>query len=405
MLERGKPLHPLVLTVYPPVDSPEVITDVVLVLLTIGLAVWGYTRGVSVGVLVAVGFGLGALFGSRVGPQILAGGLHDPLAPAVALPCALLIGGVLAIGAERAGFELKRRFLRRRYTVDAIGGALLGTFLGAVMAWSVAVAAAQVDGLKGTVRDSEVISRLNSLLPPPGPLVNPDRTYSIPLVRGGEGLRAPGDEIKHAPAVEAAARSVVKIAISGCGGGGSGSGWIAANGFVVSNAHVVHDFQRFEVQVEGGGEPHLGTPVFYDVKNDISVLRVPGVEGVPALRTGPVAKKNELAAVLGFPYGKRYKARAARIGSTRVVPVFREAGKRVFRSLVTRLRSDVGPGPGSSGGPIVDRRGRVVAMTFAGEQTHQRRRQYAVPSSSIKRDLKRALASPKPVDTGDCIRE
>jgi S1-C subfamily serine protease len=302
------------------------------------------------------------------------------------------------------GYELRRRYLRRHYTVDSMAGAALGAFLGVVLAWVVGVAAAQMNGLKDTVRGSEVITQLNSALPPPGPIVNPDRTYDIRLAREkGDRSATPGDRIKHARAVENAALSVLKIEITGCDGRGEASGWIAAKGIVVTNAHVPYRSRSLGVKVEGAGKLHKATPISFDVTDDVSVLRVPGVRGVPSLRVGPVARKGQLAAVLGFPFGGIYKARAARIGRTSPRLIYREPGDRNYLSTVTRLRSDIGPGPGSSGGPIVDKDGRVVAMTSAGDPRHFGRHQFAVPSSSIKRDLKRALASPRPgLDTGGC---
>jgi S1-C subfamily serine protease len=378
------------------------VTDFFLVALTVALIVWGYRRGVSVGVLVAVAFGLGALIGSRLAPQILSGGLHDPLAPAIALPAALLVGGLLAGAAERVGFEA-RRHLRRRYTLDSVLGGILGAFLGIVLAWVIGVAAAQSDALKDNVRASEVITQLNTALPPPGPLVNPDRTYNIPLAQGPDGRKStPGDRIKHAPAVENAAQSVVKVDVDGCGGRAFGSGWVVANGFVVTNAHVVHNAQRFGVRLGGGGKFRPATPVLYDEAQDVAVLRVPSVKGLPSLPIGANAKPKQLAAVLGFPFGRRYKARVARMSVTKVRPLLGVRHGTIVRRRVTYLRSDIGPGPGSSGGPIVDREGRVVAMTSAQDPRRRGRNQFAIPSSSVEPGVERALESPRRVNTGNC---
>lgn len=384
------------------VDSPTVLTDVIIVALTVALAVWGYSQGMSVGVMVAVGLAVGALLGSRIGPQILDGGLRDPLAPALSLPGALLLGGALGALSERFGFELRRRYLRKRYRLDAVGGALLAGFLGVMLVWVAGAVGARLDGLKKTVRGSEILAQLNSVLPPPGPLVSANRSYSLPVVDGPRArLRPASNELKHDPEVEAAARSVVKIRISGCGHRASGSGWVAADGIVVSNAHVVHGFKSFGVQVEGAGVPLDGTPILMDLKNDVSVLSVPGVKGASGLRIAGTPKVSSAAVVLGFPYGRHYKARPARIGPTLSLPSRiwspRDYGKR----LVTLLRADLGVGPGSSGGPLVDHAGRVVAMIFARAPVNAHIH-YAIPSSSIKRDLGRALASRKAVDTGEC---
>lgn len=377
------------------------LTDAIIVALTVGVAVWGYLRGVSIGVLVAVGFVLGALLGSRLGPLILDGGLHDPLAPALALPGALLVGGGLAALCERFGFELRRRYLRRRLTLDSVGGAVLAGSLAVMLVWTAGAVGLRVDGLEDTVRGSEIIAELNSVLPPPGPLVSAKASYALPVVNGPGARLRPADRMKQDPDVAAAADSVVKIRIGGCGHVGSGSGWVAANGIVVSNAHVVHHFKKFGVQARGAGLPQEGKPILMDLRNDVSVLSVPGVRRVPALRLAGRPKLNSAAAVLGFPYGQRYKARDARIGPTLLQPSGRWSPRDYGARLVTLLRADFGVGPGSSGGPIVDRDGHVVAMIFARTPAN-RHIHYAVPSVSIKRDLRRALAERRPVDTGGC---
>jgi hypothetical protein len=74
-----------------------VIVDLIIVGLMVAVAVWGYSQGVSVGVLIFLGFGGGAVIGFRVAPLVLDGGLRDPFAPVIAVPAALLFGGVLAL--------------------------------------------------------------------------------------------------------------------------------------------------------------------------------------------------------------------------------------------------------------------------------------------------------------------
>jgi S1-C subfamily serine protease len=54
--------------------------------------------------------------------------------------------------------------------------------------------------------------------------------------------------------------------------------------------------------------------------------------------------------------------------------------------------------PGDSGGPVVDRRGRVVAMIFAG--TRNGEGGYAVPLDLVLRGLSSPL---RPVSPGPCV--
>ena len=380
------------------------IVDLIVVALTVGLAAWGYSQGVSVGVLVLVGFGCGALLGSRVAPLVLDGGLRDPFAPVIALPAALLFGALLAAALERFGRKLRRR-LRRRRTLDAYGGALVAGCLALVVVWITASVVARVDSLREPLRESKIVEQLNSVLLPPGPLLTAEKaSYALPVIDGPR-VRAglPDPRIKRDPEVQAAARSVAKIEIAACGQTGDGTGWIAGDGIVVTNAHVVRGSDAPAVRLEGQGEAHRSEPIWYDDKEDVAILRSPAVKGAPLLPVaGSSPKRGTTAAVLGFPFGGRYKAREARLGPTSPLPRGARRGIARGHRSITPLFAGLGIGPGSSGSPVVDRDGSVVAMIFGGRDPNGGRDAYAIPSPVIREALERARSSRHPVDTGDC---
>jgi len=384
------------------------ILDLLIAGLLVGLVVWGYSRGMRAGGLGLLGFGVGALLGSRVAPLALDGGLRDPFAPVIALPAALLFGAVVAAVFDHFGSSLRRR-LRRGSRVDALGGALVAGLLGLVMVSIIAAVAASVDSLEDPVRDSAIMARLNGVLPPPGPLLKPVRPYDdrLPVIAGRRArVGAPTQGIKNDPEVQDAARSVVKLFRFGCGHGGGGSGWIAADGIVVTNAHVVAGSEETTVQIEGKGTQHDADVIAFDAFNDVAILRAPGVRGEPALSIDVEPEPGTLAGALGFPGGGPYEVKAARVGNTlrssEFGPSIRPGGPRAPvdrpRRSVTFLRAGVIPG--NSGGPVVDGKGRVAGMVFAvrlGGHTA-----YAVPSSIVQKALRRAGSQGPPVDTGSC---
>ena len=79
--------------------------------------------------------------------------------------------------------------------------------------------------------------------------------------------------------MRAARASVVRVLGTACGLGVQGSGWVAGNGLVVTNAHVVAGQDDTTVQIGGAGERLDAQAVHFDPRNDLAILRVPADRG------------------------------------------------------------------------------------------------------------------------------
>lgn len=373
------------------------IVDLIIVGLTLAAAAWGYRRGVMTGTLVLLGFAVGAVLGLRVAPLVLDRGLRDPYAPVVAVPAALLCGALLGAAFERAGFELRRR-LRGHGRLDAVGGALLVALLGLVAVWVVSALAARVNGLKDPVSDSAIVERLDAAVPPPGPLLSAKASDDVAVLPGpGEHGRPSNLHVKRDPQVRAAKASTARIKVKFCGRGKSGSGWIAADGIVVTNAHVVRGSDEIRLQLEGKGKHYPAEAIWYDDKNDVAILRAPGIRGKRPLPINAKAKPGTPSAMLGFPGGGPYVVKPARLGVASRIPGFRVEGDRRVVKRRVAIRMIARSRPGNSGGPVLDLEGRVVGMIFAHKTPGYN--SYAVPVPPIQRALRRA--GPR-VGTGPC---
>jgi len=368
------------------------IVDLIVAGLIAVMGIWGFSRGLTVTTLSLAGFGTGAVLGARLAPLVLHGGQSSTYAPEVALPGALLVGAVSAAVVEGLAHRRHRRL--DRLSASPIAGALLGGCLGLVAAWLLGTVVMQVGSLGDQVRRSAILGRLDALLPPPGPPPAPKVAYSLPTFEGPPPAVGPADpRVTGSPGVRRAARSVVEIEVSGCGHGGVGSGWIAADGVVVTAGHVVAGGHVFMVRFKVEGESYPATPIWFDPRNDVGILRVPGVKGVPALALVRDPKDGTPAAVLGFPLG-RWKVRPARLGATSntytghlssAEPI--GVSGNLFGRLIT---SFAGLGePGNSGGPLVDRGGRVLTTLFGGFSTG-RKYGFGVANAVVRSALRRA---------------
>jgi hypothetical protein len=367
------------------------------------MAIWGYAQGLIVGALSLAGFAAGAVLGARLGPLLLAEGSRSPYAPLFALVGALLLGGLTASGLEVLGFRLRGLLGERFGVLDGAGGAVLIGCLGLGLVWIAGAVALQTPGLRQLrkpIQRSAILGQLNEVLPPSGPILKAFARFDpFPRIRGPQpDVGPPSAAIARDPEVRAAGRSVVRVLGTACGLGVEGSGWVAGNGVVVTNAHVVAGQDDTVVQVQGEGPRHDAQAILFDPSNDVAVLRVPAIAGtVPALHLDAGARPGTSAAILGFPENGPYEVEPGRLGQTSTVTTEDAYGRGPVTRRITSFRGLVRSG--HSGGPLVDGEGRVVTTVFAASVSDRGRTGFGVPDSVVGKALGKARG---PVDTGPC---
>ena len=152
----------------------------------------------------------------------------------------------------------------------------------------------------------------------------------------------------------------MRVVGNACGLGIEGSGWVAAPGLVVTNAHVVAGIRTPHVD-RSDGDLLDARVVSFDRVNDIAVLRVAGLKARPL----PLADAAEgtPGGLLGYPGNGPYTETAVRVG--RVVRIVGRDAYGTFPTSrqVTTIRGEIRSG--NSGGPVVDAQGRVITTVFA----------------------------------------
>jgi S1-C subfamily serine protease len=375
--------------------------DWIIVGLVLLLALFGWAQGFISGALAFTGLALGAWIGTRIGPLVLSEGSASPWAPAFGLFGALIVGGALAGLFEAFGGPLRRALtaLPGFAAADGLLGAVLIACAGLGVVWILGALALHNGGyrMRQEVRRSAILQRLNTILPPTGPLLNSlGRLDLSPRIEGSAPRVAPPrGRITRDPDVQRAAASVVKVLGTACGIGVEGSGWVARDGLVVTNAHVVAG-QRDTRVLPGGREPgRRAQAVHFDPRNDLAVLRVDGLDGRPLALAGDIGPGTS-AAIMGFPLNGSLDVRPGRLGPTPRVRSSDAYGRGPVVRSMTTLRGLVRPG--NSGGPMVDADGRVVTTIFAATIRGERGG-YGVPNPVVARALSDVAA---PVSTGPC---
>jgi len=366
-----------------------------VLLAALGGAVQGFVwSGLSLAGLLA-----GAFVGGRLVPVLLTNGSSSQYAPVVALIAAVTFAVALEVVGSTIGSVIRRRERARSVrAVDSAGGVVAGALIGFAVVWVLGAMLLQLPGqadLRRAVQRSYVLQRLNEIVPPRSLLNALARIDPFPSFAGPPVPTQPPDPaVLRKPGVRAAAPSVVRVLGTACGLGVEGSGWVAADGLVVTAAHVVAGESDTEVVPSSGGALRAEAVVF-DPHDDVAVLRVDGLLAPPLRIKDPVP--GTAVAIVGYPLNGPLQASAGRIGETATVLAQDAYGNGPTRRVVTSLGGTIQHG--NSGGPAVDASGAVQATVFSARASGGGG--YGVPASIVRRDLARAGG---PVSTGPCVR-
>ena len=147
---------------------------------------------------------------------------------------------------------------------------------------------------------------------------------------------------------------------------GKGSGVIIrADGYIVTNYHVIEDHAALEVRLENGRvfdserDPKAVQVVGYDKDTDLAVLRVGNGE-VTDLPTLPFADSDTLrvgawAIAIGAPFNLDYSVTVGHVSQKGR----HDVGITTFENFI---QTDASINPGNSGGPLLNIRGEVIGI-------------------------------------------
>lgn len=383
--------------------------DLLLVVITVAWALHGVWLGAAIQVLSFTGVIGGLALGSALAPA--AARLTSDqvvrlfISLAVVFLTAALLGGIgRQIGVRLWGALRSLRLAK----LDAAGGAVVAAIAALLSSWLVAsmFATAPLRELAAPIHDSVILHTIDEVMPPaPSVFARVQALIGLenlpPAFAGLEPqptgpLPAPSEPVARA-ALAAAGGSTVKISGTGCGGIAEGSGFVAAPGLVITNAHVVAGIDQPNVIL--GGRRSQATPVLFDPQLDVAVLRVSGLTASPLPLLRSEVGRGETGAVIGYPAGRPLDAEPAV-----VLRQLEAVGRDIYaqglaRRPVYQLRTRILPG--NSGGPAVNETGTVFGVVFSRSAAHDEIG-YALTSGAVAPVLDRARDRQARVDTGPC---
>jgi S1-C subfamily serine protease len=195
-------------------------------------------------------------------------------------------------------------------------------------------------------------------------------------------------------AVQKVSPAVVTIQIrSNLGSGGSGSGFIFnANGWILTNRHVVEGAQQIQV-ILADTRTFTGKVYGIDTLTDLAIVKIDAT-GLPTAPLGTSAdlEQGQVAIAIGNPLGT--------FQNTVTTGVVSGLGRQITAGDVSQtsseqlnnlIQTDAAINPGNSGGPLVNSAGQVIGVNTAVNQSAQGIG-FAIPIDAAKGIMDEAIA-------------
>ena len=137
---------------------------------------------------------------------------------------------------------------------------------------------------------------------------------------------------------------------------GLGSGFIiSADGYILTNAHVVAEFDDVNVRLADSKREFKAKVIGADKRSDVALLKVEAT-GLPTVKIGNSSglEPGDWVAAIGSPFG---------FANTITAGIVSAKGRSLPDEMyVPFIQTDVAVNPGNSGGPLLNLQGEVVGM-------------------------------------------
>jgi S1-C subfamily serine protease len=284
---------------------------------------------------------------------------------------------------------------------------MLSLGFGLIAVWLIASMLGRLpfEGLSNSANDSLIVQYLDQHLPPIPAVfavfsrqIDPNSPPQVFIQTKTQVERyVPNNSPAIRAAAAAAKSSIVRITSFGCGGIIAGSGFVAAPGLVITNAHVIAGAHRPIVKY--GSQSYAGTPVLFDPYLDVAVLRLSGLHAKPLTLVNGEVSAGMHVAVLGYP-GGNYTVIPGVISNVQYVLGSNLYGVGVVERQVYEVQAVIASG--NSGGPMILQNGQVAGVIF-GRPDLVNGYGFALTSLSLVSTLQQAQESTRRVSTGVCL--
>ncbi|HEU5324992.1 MAG TPA: trypsin-like peptidase domain-containing protein [Candidatus Limnocylindria bacterium] len=175
------------------------------------------------------------------------------------------------------------------------------------------------------------------------------------------------------------------------GASGTGSGVIYdANGWILTNRHVVEDAQALSIELNDG-RVFDGTTYGIDTYTDLAIVKIDG-SGLPTapIGTSDGLEPGQLAIAIGNPLGYENTVTTGIVSGLGRQIQASDAAQTSAETLRNLIQTDAAINPGNSGGPLVNSAGQVIGINTA-VSTSAQGLGFAIPIDVAKPIMQQAL--------------
>ncbi len=396
--------------------DPAWIVDGFIVVAVLAAMTTGWRQGGLASLLSAVGILAGLIIGLGVAPLVLQITDQVGIRFLLALGMLILLIGLGQLLGSALGHAIRDRMKTKSgQRVDSSFGAILMSVFSLVLIWLIAtpMATSLSNSVGKGVRESAILREVNKVMP--DELTQLPRSISGMLNDSGlppvmmpweDGssvdVEAPNIEVADQAMVQDIRPSVVHVIADadGCRRRMMGSGFVTADNYVVTNAHVVAGTQTAYVDtVVGIKEARV---VYYNPEVDIAVLRAENLGLEPLAWADGPAYTGDDAVVMGFPHSGPFTANAARIRERVNI-----AGPDIYSNSRVERESYILRGTvvqGNSGGPLISPNGTVLGLIF-GASVDDTDTGYAITAEEVRAHVGDVTRFENSVDTQECVAQ
>lgn len=396
--------------------DPAWIVDGFIVVAVLAAMATGWRQGGFASLLSAVGILAGLIIGLGVAPMVLQITDQVGIRFLLALGMLILLIGLGQLLGSALGHAIRDRMKTKSgQRVDSSFGAVLMSVFSLVLIWLIAtpMATSLSNSVGKGLRESAILREVNKVMP--DELNQLPRSISGMLNDSGlppvmmpweDGtsvdVEAPNIEVADQAMVQDVRPSVVHVIADadGCRRRMMGSGFVTADNYVVTNAHVVAGTQTAYVDTVLGIK--AARVVYYNPEVDIAVLRAENLGLEPlAWADGPAYTGDDVV-VMGFPHSGPFTANAARIRERINI-----AGPDIYSNSRVERESYILRGTvvqGNSGGPLISPDGTVLGLIF-GASVDDTDTGYAITAEEVRAHIGDVTRFENSVDTQECVAQ